>query len=201
MVIIREEKGTQTQTFGSVYPPVGWGFSTWRGGGRKVRYAPRNQGNHTLAGYPRILPGYPGGARKCWGKTFVFNSRPLPWPNNFRGFCAGKKKAYTALLECRTELCRKKWGPQRKDFGGGYGFPGFIGFLYPPPAWKVFLWGQKSSPKDFLSVVVVHAFFFSAVVLVVSSVKNEPPPNPFQHSDGGGVEEGGLHSGRKGVCG
>ena len=38
---------------------------------------------------------------------------------------AGQKKAYTALLQCRTFLCRKKWGPQRKDFGGGYGFPGF----------------------------------------------------------------------------
>ena len=37
----------------------------------------------------------------------------------------------------------------------------FIGFLYPPPAWKVFLSGQKSSPKDFFSVVVVYAFFFS----------------------------------------
>ena len=37
----------------------------------------------------------------------------------------GKKKAYTALLQCRTFLCRKKWGPQRKDFGGGYGFPDF----------------------------------------------------------------------------
>ena len=37
----------------------------------------------------------------------------------------------------------------------------FIGFLYPPPAWKVFLLGQKSSPKDLLSVVVVYAFFFS----------------------------------------
>ena len=67
--IIREEKGTQTQTFGSGYPPVGWGFSTWRGGGRKVRYVPRNQGNQTLlAGYPRILPGYPGGAQKVWEK-------------------------------------------------------------------------------------------------------------------------------------
>ena len=38
---------------------------------------------------------------------------------------SGKKKAYTALLQCRTFLCRKKWGPQRKDFGGGHGFPGF----------------------------------------------------------------------------
>ena len=45
----------------------------------------------------------------------------------FRCFSAssGKKKAYTALLQCRTFLCRKKWGPQRKDFGGGYGFPVF----------------------------------------------------------------------------
>ena len=41
----------------------------------------------------------------------------------------------------------------------------FIGFLYPPPAWEVFLLGQKSSPKDFLSVVVVYAFFFSALFL------------------------------------
>ena len=39
----------------------------------------------------------------------------------------------------------------------------FIGFLYPPPAWKVFLWGQKSSPKDFLLVVVVYAFFLLRV--------------------------------------
>ena len=36
---------------------MGWGSSTRRGGGQKVRYAPRNQGNQTLlAGHPRILP-------------------------------------------------------------------------------------------------------------------------------------------------
>ena len=39
----------------------------------------------------------------------------------------------------------------------------FIGFLYPPLAWKVFLWGQRSPPKDFLSVVVVYALFFSEI--------------------------------------
>ena len=39
----------------------------------------------------------------------------------------------------------KKMGPQRKDFGGRYGFLVFMGFLYLPPAWKVLLLGQKSS--------------------------------------------------------
>ena len=38
----------------------------------------------------------------------------------------------------------------------------FVGLLYPPSTWKVFLGGQKSSPNDFVSVVVVYAFFFSA---------------------------------------
>ena len=37
----------------------------------------------------------------------------------------------------------------------------FVGLLYPPPDWKVLLWGQKSSPKDYLSVVVSVRFFFS----------------------------------------
>ena len=39
---------------------------------------------------------------------------------------AGTKQAYTALLQCRTFLSRKKWGPQRKDFGGRCGFPVFL---------------------------------------------------------------------------
>ena len=45
---------------------------------------------------------------------------PLKIPGRVR------KKAYTALLQCRTFLRLKKNGvPQRKDFGGRYGFPGF----------------------------------------------------------------------------
>ena len=71
----------------------------------------------------------------------------------------GKKKAYTALLQSRTFLCRKKMGSTEEIFSVvDMVFLVFIGFLYPPLAWKVFLWGQKSSPKDFLSVVVVYAF-------------------------------------------
>ena len=51
--------------FESGYFLVGWGSSTCSGGGQKVWYVPRNPGNQTfLAGYPGILPGYPGSARK-----------------------------------------------------------------------------------------------------------------------------------------
>ena len=79
----RQEKGTQTQTFWSGYSRVGWGSSTWTGGGQKVRYVPRNQGNQTFwAGYPGILPGYPGIARKVGEKKvrvqFPF---PIAWDN------------------------------------------------------------------------------------------------------------------------
>ena len=42
-------------------------FHVGGGQGQKARYVPRNQGNQTfLAGYPGILAGYPGGARKVW---------------------------------------------------------------------------------------------------------------------------------------
>ena len=69
----------------------------------------------------------------------------------------GKRK-HTLPCSSAELFFAEKMGPLRKDFGGGYGFLVFIGFLYPPPAWKVFLWGQKSSPKDFFLVVVVYLF-------------------------------------------
>ena len=76
---------------------------------------------------------------------------------------AGKKKAYTALLQCRTFLCPQKNGGRRGKISAvDMVFLVFRGTLYPPLTWKVFLWGQISSPKDFLSVVVVYAFIFSA---------------------------------------
>ena len=56
------------------YLPAGVGVFHAKGWGPKVRYALRNQGNQTfLAGYPGILPGYPGGARKVLRKKFGFN--------------------------------------------------------------------------------------------------------------------------------
>ena len=53
--------------------------------------------------------------------------------------CSWEKESVHRLLQCRTFLCRKKLEAQRKDFGGRYGFLVFIGFLYPPPTWKVLL--------------------------------------------------------------
>ena len=54
-------------------PDIFWwvgGLPREGGGGRKVRYVPRNPGNQTfLAGYPGIWPGYPGSARKVWEKN------------------------------------------------------------------------------------------------------------------------------------
>ena len=74
---------------------------------------------------------------------------------------ARKKKAYTALLQCRTFRCRKKRGPQRKDFGGRYGFPGFYRVFVSTTGLESFSFSPEKFPKDFLSVVVVYAFFFS----------------------------------------
>ena len=42
----------------------------------------------------------------------------------------------------------------------------FIRFLYPPPAWKVFLRGQKSSPEVLFSVVVVRVHIFSSLQIL-----------------------------------
>ena len=48
------------------------------GEGQKVRDVLRNpEKPNFLAGYPEILPGYSGIARKVGEKMFVFNSRPL----------------------------------------------------------------------------------------------------------------------------
>ena len=52
---------------------------------------------------------------------------------------AGKEKAYTALLQCRTFLCPKNGSYRGKISGVDMVFLVFIGFLYPSPAWKVFL--------------------------------------------------------------
>ena len=37
----------------------------------------------------------------------------------------GKRKHTPPCSSAELFFAEKKWGPQRKDFGGGYGFPGF----------------------------------------------------------------------------
>ena len=52
----------------------------------------------------------------------------------------GEKESIHRPAPVRDFSLPKRMGPQRKDFGGGYGFPAFyIGFWYQPRAWNVFL--------------------------------------------------------------
>ena len=97
----------------------------------------------------------------------------------------GKKKAYTALLQWGTFLCWKKWGTQRKAFGGRYGFPGFYRVSVSATSLEsnlVFLCGQKSSPKSFLLVVVMYAFF--SLCWTIGAHEDDGPLSRYQPAHG-----------------
>ena len=179
----REEKRTQTQTLGSGYPQVGWGFSMWRDGGRKVRYVPRNQGNQTLlAGFPGILPGYPGGARKAWEKSlcsifvpyFHGNFRKTPPLRMTSSFANVSGKGvmeslnYTCSVEPLPNSACGMWSPGRNyipppssPFSGHtavffQGRGGLVNILSPPPT------GILYAPPPFFYTPPAprRAFFF-----------------------------------------
>ena len=84
---VRQEKGTQTQTFWSGYLRVGRGSSTSRGGGQKVRHVFRNPGKpNFLAGYPGIFAGIsPGVPEKFEEKSLCSIFRPLSGGGTQRG--------------------------------------------------------------------------------------------------------------------
>ena len=82
---LRQEKGAQRLSFGVRRPPGGWGSSTRRGGGRKVRALPRK---FVFLGFGKggtwdvlgILPGCPGPLgvfKKFVPKKFVAFFVPL----------------------------------------------------------------------------------------------------------------------------
>ena len=73
------------------------------------------------------------------------------------------KRNHTPPCSSAELFFAEKRGPQRKDFGGGYGFPDFYRVFVPTTGLESFSLRPESSPKDFLSVVVVYAFFFSAL--------------------------------------
>ena len=101
---------------------------------------------------------------------------------------SGEKKAIRRPAPVRNfSFAETKRGPLRKDFRGRYAFLVFIGFLYPPLAWRVLLCGQRSSLDDFLSVVVVYAFFFS--VTWDSPDPRQGPQSPFSGTEGFGVQK------------
>ena len=100
-------------------------------------------------------PGWPPELQKKYRKQMQ------KWPANWE-----KESMHRPAPVKNFLLPQKNGGHRGKISVVDMAFLVFIGFLYPPLAWKVFLCGQKSSPKDFLSVVVVYAFFFSAQTTV-----------------------------------
>ena len=62
----------------------------------------------------------------------------------------GKKKAYTALLQCRTFLCQKKWGPHRGKISVvDMVIPGFHSVLVSTTDLERFLLRPEKFPKIF----------------------------------------------------
>ena len=57
---------------------------------------------------------------------------------------------FTALPRWGTFLCRKKWGPQRNNFGGRYGFPSFYRvFIFTIVLESVFLFlAARKVPQE-----------------------------------------------------
>ena len=107
-----------------------------------------NCGSKTANSQGSVNGGFQTVVRVSWG-----NEIPLPpFYLNLTSFLpqiSGEKKAYTALLQCRTFLCRKKWGLQRKDFGGGYGFPGFYRVFVSTTGLESFSFGPEKFSKRF----------------------------------------------------
>ena len=83
-------KGTQTQTFCSRYFPVGWGSSTRRGGGQKVRYVPRNTGKSNFLG--GISQDFAGISRRCPKSLRNKSLCSIPFPI-WEQFCLSDQSA------------------------------------------------------------------------------------------------------------
>ena len=114
------------------------------------------------------------------------------WPRSSRSpisekSVAGEKKAYTALLQCTTFLCQKKWGPQRKDFGGRYGFPGFYRVFVSTTGLESFSLRPEKFSKRFSFGGGRVRFFLLCVgvhkVLVRKIWLYPPPPKRAQNEE------------------
>ena len=102
------------------------------------------------------------------------------WRGRDRFVMTGEEKAYTALLQWGTCLCRKKWGPQRKDFGGRYGLLGFQRAFVSTTGLESFTLQPEKFPKRFSFGGGRVRFFFS--VMTFSDVFFFPVPflaSPF----------------------
>ena len=103
---VREEKGTQTQTFWFGYLRVGWGSSTWRGDGQKVWYVLRNPGKPN---FWRDIPGFLAGiSRVCprsLRKKGLCSMAPTKKVGGSKGDThKGDREKLTEIFECFFSL-------------------------------------------------------------------------------------------------
>ena len=61
----------------------------------------------------------------------------------------GKRKRTPPCSSAELFFAEKKWGLQRKDFGGGYGFPGFYRVFVSTTGLESFSFGPEKFSKRF----------------------------------------------------
>ena len=82
----------------------------------------------------------------------------------FRVVPQGKQTIHCHAPVEELFFAEKKWGPQRKDFGGRYGFSGFLGFFVSSTGLESFSLRPEKVSKRFSFGGGSVCFFFSVPV-------------------------------------
>ena len=125
-------------------------------------------------------------ATQGWGQFFPFPVLEIQ--------CWEKERTHRPA-PVRNFLCRKNWGPQKNDFGGGSCFRGFYRVLVSTTGLESFFFGVgKVLHKIFFLLVVVYTFFFSSATIERNSEKfskfSRDLPRPGKSNEMGALKRG-----------
>ena len=98
------------------------------------------------------------GKRKAWFRTYSLTSFEIPPETYFWPTSQGKHHP----APVRNFSLLKKWGPQRKDFGGRYGCPGFYRVFVSTTGLEKFVFEARKVFRMFSFGGGSVVFFFSA---------------------------------------